>query len=49
MAVARTKADYNLFIGGEWKQGSGGSFSDFNPATGGSASNEQSAAPIRMD
>ncbi len=34
MAVMAPKADYKLFTGGVWKKASGGTFPDYNPATG---------------
>lgn len=34
MATVKAKADYKLFIGGEWKHASGGTFADYNPSTG---------------
>jgi aldehyde dehydrogenase (NAD+) len=34
MAVMTRPTDYKLFRGGEWKKASGGTFPDYNPATG---------------
>ena len=34
MATITSQASYKLYTGGEWKKASGGTFPDYNPATG---------------